>query len=231
MGYINDKYELGKGTVGSKSPYSYLLFKQVGEFVNTSGQTEPVMEFSHVLDYAAVSSCIRKIADDTLGAEYVIQVVREGSTDKVDLREVLRRREDLEILYSLTTYGNFGEVFDADDMIPLDKQLHFDWKMLLSGYRELLGEDKEENDVRLKLAQALHRRSSGNIELKIQEFIDSTGHGFSADQKKIAGYLRKFDAEGFISLTDYFTIKPAGFRNLVDGFVFGGKGKRWSDVR
>lgn len=231
MGYIHDKYELGKSVVGSKSPYSYLLFKTVGEFVNSSGQTEPVLEFSHVLDAYAVSGCIRKIKDKTLGAEYVIQVVRDGSTDKVDLREVLRRREDLEILYSLTTYGNLGEVFEADDMVPLEKQLHFDWKLLLSGYRELMSEDNEENDARLKLAQSLHSRNSGNIELKIQEFIDSTGQGFSVDQKKIAGYLRKFEAEGFISLTDYFTIKATGYRELVDGFVFGGKGKRWADVR
>lgn len=230
MGYIHDKYELGKGVVGAKTPYSYLLFKTVGEFVNSSGQTEPVLEFSHVLDAYATNGCIRKIEDNTLGAEYVIQVVREGSTDKVDLREVLRRREDLKILYALTTYGNLGEVFEADDMIPLGKQLHFDWKLLLSGYRELLGEDNEENDVRLQLAQSLHRLSSGNIELKIQEFIDSSGYGFSVDQKKIAGYLHKFDAEDFITLTDYFTIRSTGFRNLVDGVVFGGKGKRWADV-
>jgi hypothetical protein len=230
MGYIRDKYELNKGVVGSESPYAYLLFEKVGEFVNKGGQTEPVLEFSHVLDSYAVSGCIRKTKDNTLDEKYVIQVVRKGITEKVDLREVLHRRESLEILHAMTTYGNLSEVFDADDMLPLEKQLHFDWKLLLDNYRPLLSEDAEENEIRLKLAQALHRLSSGNIELKIQQFIDSTGQGFSVDQKKISGYLRKFDAEGFISLTDHFTIKPTGIRKLVDEFVLGGKGKRWADV-
>lgn len=230
MGYIEDKYELGKGVIGSESPYSYLFFEKVGEFVNSSGQTEPVLEFKNVLDSYAVGGCIRKIQDKTLDEKYVIKVVRKGSMEQVDLREVLLRREDLEILYSMTTYSNMSEVFNADDMLPLEKQLHFDWKMLLNNYRPLLSEDAEENAVRLKLAQALHRLNSGNIELKIQTFIDSTGQGFSVDQKKISGYLRKFEAEGFIALTDHFTIQSTGCRKLADGVVFGGKGKRYANV-
>lgn len=208
--------------------YTYLLFEKEGEYVNSSGQKHPALEFVRVLDPYFIFS--RGTDGNPWIPEedkYVIKVVSKEHSSPVEYLDVIQRRKDLEILSFLTTYGNLGDVYNADDMKTLESQLHFGWRELLDNYTKVLGDNSEENNVRNKLMKTLHRLSSGNMQLTIQDFINSVNNGFHADQKKISGYLRKFADEGFIVLTDYFTIRPGTSATFTDDYIFG-KGKKWA---
>lgn len=214
----------------SSSPgYTLVVFKKVGTYTNDQGELVPVLEAERLInEYQVSGTWWTGYLDNPSNSEYVLRTSRTNEPGFVDFADIVQRREDLKILSFLTSYRNAGEVRDADDFYPLEKQLHFPWKDLLANYRLALSEDVKENCTRLDLLELLYNYRTGNRHLSVQEYLDKTANGFAPEMKQASDYLRLFEAQGFIKITDFFTIVPNKVKEYYDShFETSNKSGKW----
>lgn len=208
--------------------YTYILFKEVGSYTNAQGEEAPVLEPVRELSGYQAFHQQNSILKQGETSPYVIKVTRPEVSQFENFADILQRRKDLAILRNLVHYGNSGQVFDADEFVPLECQLRFKWEFLLENYRAILSEDEKENNARLILMGLLREYSTGNQNLFIQEYLDKVADGFQRELKEAAGYLRLFEEQGFIEITDFFTIRPKKSREFYDShFETTLKSGRW----
>lgn len=198
-----------------REAYTYILFRKAGKYIDAQGFEQDVLEPVRPLTaYDAFRSMAAiKGQEDS---EFVIKVSLHGEDHFENYADVLQRRSDLEILRHLTSYSNAGQVREADEFHPLDGQLYFPWAKLIANYKWVLSDDEQENKCRLVLLELLYNYRTGNRSLKIQEYLDKASDGFPGSMKAASEYLRLFEAQGFIGLTDYYTIVPKKIKEFYD---------------
>lgn len=210
MSYLQENIE--------KPVYTFVVFKKVGTYTDGKGEVKPVLEPVRTLtEWQAFSKSHRQYLADSAEGDYAIKVTRPGADNFEDFDDFYQRRKDLRTLRFLVSYGNVSEVCSADEFIPLEKQLRFKWKDLLEKYRSVLSEvDEKENEARHILVELLYAYRSGNQHLTVQEYLDKASNGFETEMKQASDYLRLFEAQDFIEITDFFTIRPKIIREFYD---------------
>lgn len=212
-----------------KPEYTFVVFKKAGTYTNSQGDEAPILEpIKTISDWYASNPDWKKYVGVPDTDDYIVKVTRHGEDHFEDFADVLQRRDDLSILKFITNYGNRGEVYTADEFIPLEFQLRFKWQELLDNYRSILSDDKEENKARLQLLELIDEYRTGNRNLMVQEYLDKAASVFASDLQRASGYLRLFAEQDFIELTDFFTIRPKKVKEFYDShFETRLKSGRW----
>lgn len=206
---------------GTKKPeYTFVVFKKAGKYTDDAGNIQTALEPVRTLTewQALPQSHSHYLASDG-NSNYVMKVSRSNEDHFEDFDDFYERRRDLRTLRFLVSYGNATEVMDADDFVPLDQQLHFKWKDLLEKYRSVLSDvDEKENEARHALLELLYEYCTGNRNFLVQEYLDKASKDFGIGLKQAAEYLRVFEAQDFIEITEFFTIRPKKVKEFYDSF-------------
>lgn len=209
--------------------YTYLLFKKVGNYVDVNDEVQPILEPVQIIPCYYDNGLTGKWDKAALGEEYAVKVTRSDVKTFFDYAEIKERRKALDILSFLTSYSNAGAVRDADDLESLDFQLRFPWDELVANYRSILSKDDEdENKARNALMSILDTYRTGNMKFMVQEYLDAMRDRHQMSVEKASEYLHKFIAEGFVTMTEYFSIRDGKSKEYRDShFETTPKSGRW----
>lgn len=208
---------------------TYILFRKVGTYVDGNGVTKDALVPLRKVNGWSISVPSWRSDRLILNEDEVIMVTRHDIGCFLDCDEIKERRDALDILTLLTHYTNRGDVLEADDLKSLDSQLRFPWRELMENYRSILSEDDEnENKARNTLMAILGRYRSGNMKFMVQEYLDAVDKEHGIRVEDASKYLHKFIDEGFVKLTEYFSIREGKSKEYLDShFETRPKSGRW----
>lgn len=208
--------------------YTYILFRKVGTYVDTNGATKDALIPLRKVNGYSLSVPSWRSDRIIVQEDEVVQVTRYDVSGFFDYNEIRERRDALDILKFLTHYTNRGDVFEADDLQSLDFQLRFPWQELVDNYRSILSDDDKENKARNSIMILLARYRSGNMKFMVQEYLNVVDEKHGIRVEEASQYLHKFIDEGFVKLTEYFSIKEGKSKEYLDShFETTPKSGRW----